>query len=559
MADIPDKIGKYRIVGVLGKGAMGVVYKALDERINREVAIKTIHAHLLGEEKSDEVLKRFNVEIQAVGKLSHPNIVGIYDTDEFQPDVNLDVKVPYFAMEFVKGGELGDMLDKGLRFTTDQIVNIISQVLDAFDYTHKLGIIHRDIKPANIFIDENNDAKIADFGIARFENSDLTKTGSVIGTPNYMSPEQCSGQVLDSRTDLFSIAVMLYEMLTGEKPFQGNTAHTIMLRITTSVPEKPSSINPSLPKLFDRIIAKALAKEPKARFQTAGEFREALLKVHEMTRDEFSGWQAPANKSSKNVSCADDTLMAATEMDKTLVQPAMASSDATVLLAPEKQVDHKKKKPKNNKSNKKYKIDQEALEDLNALLGSESETMAFYGDIVVAEKSSGISKSVVVSASFVLIMAMIFSAVYVFLGQSSFSIAPIISAQNEMYVPDMRVLMGDMKLPENSDEPLTDKQQSKLIKLLKVADMNMNAGRYIWPSTSNASYVYRLALQVKPDNEQAISGLIGICDVLVNQAEAMFKEQDYESVHAHIEAALTIFPGEKRLVAYQKKLRELTH
>ena len=186
MSDIPKKIGKYHIEGVLGKGAMGVVYKALDEKIGRQVAIKTIHAHLLGEDKSDEMLKRFNVEIQAVGKLSHPNIVGIYDTDEFQPDETSDIKVPYFTMEFVEGCELASMLEKGQRFTTTQIVHIIAQVLDGFDYTHQRGIIHRDIKPANIFINDRSDAKIADFGIARFEDSSLTKTGSIIGTPNYM-------------------------------------------------------------------------------------------------------------------------------------------------------------------------------------------------------------------------------------------------------------------------------------------------------------------------------------------------------------------------------------
>lgn len=561
MTETPKRIGKYRIDGVLGKGAMGVVYKAHDEKIGRTVAIKTIHAHLLGEDSADEMLKRFNVEVQAVGKLSHVNIVGIYDTDEFQPDDKIDIKVPYFAMEYVEGHELAELMSKGQRYNTTQIVQIISQILDAFDYTHRNGIIHRDIKPANIFINDQGDAKIADFGIARFENSSLTKTGSIMGTPNYMSPEQCSGQVLDLRTDLFSIAAMLYEMLTGEKPFQGNAAHTIMLRITNNTPEKPSSINPSLPKLFDRLLAKALAKEPKARFQTAGEFRRALLKVHELCKDDFPGWQAvDAGESS---AALNDTVLKPSAANKTILKQESTATDNATVLLPNNQAQEKAQT--NNRKSKKaqQKLEKGQLAELNELLGVEAQAQIFYEEYRSVNTVGSPHKSAMplyfsIAASLLAAIA-VAAAVYVYVLNDQQRIEVVVADQTDTYVPDIKVLMGDMKAAKTSDKPLTQKQQSKLSKLLKVADMNMQAGRYIWPETSNAAYVYRLALQVQAENNIAVTGLINVCDKLVNQAEMMLQEKDYESLKAHLDAALAIFPGEQRLQAYQNKMRELAH
>lgn len=561
MTETPKRIGKYRIDGVLGKGAMGVVYKAHDEKIGRTVAIKTIHAHLLGEDSADEMLKRFNVEVQAVGKLSHVNIVGIYDTDEFQPDDKIDIKVPYFAMEYVEGHELAELMSKGQRYNTTQIVQIISQILDAFDYTHRNGIIHRDIKPANIFINDQGDAKIADFGIARFENSSLTKTGSIMGTPNYMSPEQCSGQVLDLRTDLFSIAAMLYEMLTGEKPFQGNAAHTIMLRITNNTPEKPSSINPSLPKLFDRLLAKALAKEPKARFQTAGEFRRALLKVHELCKDDFPGWQAvDAGESS---AALNDTVLKPSAANKTILKQESTATDNATVLLPNNQAQEKAQT--NNRKSKKaqQKLEKGQLAELNELLGVEAQAQSFYEEYRSVNTVGSPHKSAMplyfsIAASLLAAIA-VAAAVYVYVLNDQQRIEVVVADQTDTYVPDIKVLMGDIKAAKTSDKPLTQKQQSKLSKLLKVADMNMQAGRYIWPETSNAAYVYRLALQVQAENNIAVTGLINVCDKLVNQAEMMLQEKDYESLKAHLDAALAIFPGEQRLQAYQNKMRELAH
>lgn len=274
MTQEPESFAKYKVEKVLGEGAMGVVYACYDAAIGRRVAIKTIHAHLLQGAEGEELRQRFTREVRAVGKFSHPNIVGIFDTDEAQ-DANGAV-VPYFVMEFVDGQDLQEYLAAGTRFPLSKTIDIACQILDAFEYTHKLGVIHRDVKPANLFLTEEGRIKIADFGIARVDNSSLTQTGAVMGTPNYMSPEQCSGQVMDWRSDLFSIAVVIYELLTGEKAFSANSVHATMMKLVQSNPEPPSVFNPTLPKSLDAVIVKALAKSPDERFQSAAEFARAL-------------------------------------------------------------------------------------------------------------------------------------------------------------------------------------------------------------------------------------------------------------------------------------------
>lgn len=265
----PQTISKYRITGVLGQGAMGIVYKALDPRIDRTVAIKTIHASMMQGDMAAELGTRFLREIRAVGNLRHPNIIAIYDTDE-------EDGAPFYVMEFVEGRELSAYLKDDARFTVEQVLHIGRQLLGAFAYTHQKGIIHRDIKPANIFITGEGDVKVADFGIAKVENSELTQVGTSLGTPSYMSPEQCRGQPVDNRSDLFSIGIVLYQLLTGEKPFQGNSTHALMHHILQSTPEKPTALNPALPASVDRLIERALAKNPGDRFQSADEFLLAL-------------------------------------------------------------------------------------------------------------------------------------------------------------------------------------------------------------------------------------------------------------------------------------------
>lgn len=268
----PQTLGKYQIQGILGKGAMGVVYKGFDPNIARVVAIKTIHASLLDTDMGRELLNRFRNEAQAVGRLNHANIVAIYEFDQ-------DHGTPYFVMEFVEGQDLKSLQKDGRKFTPEEAVNIVSAILTALAYTHQLGIVHRDIKPANVFITHHNQIKLADFGIARVDNAELTQMGSVLGTPSYMSPEQCKGMKVDARSDLFSTGVVLYELLVGRKPFGGENTHAIMHSVLSAEPARPSSHDKAVPKEFDDIIKKALAKKIEDRYQTAEEFRTALQKV----------------------------------------------------------------------------------------------------------------------------------------------------------------------------------------------------------------------------------------------------------------------------------------
>ncbi len=268
----PQNIAKYEILGVLGEGAMGVVYRARDPLIGRTVAIKTVRPELAGGALAGEMDSRFLREIRAVGNLRHPNIIAIFDSGE-------QAGSHYFVMEFVEGRELSELLQAGARFSLEQVLQIARQLLSALAYTHQRGIIHRDIKPANIFLTDEGDVKVADFGIARVEDSELTQMGSSLGTPSYMSPEQCAGQAVDGRSDLFSVAIVLYQLLTGEKPFYGESVHALMHRIINVNPEKPSRLNPALPPALDAVLERALAKRPDARFQSAGEFLQALEAV----------------------------------------------------------------------------------------------------------------------------------------------------------------------------------------------------------------------------------------------------------------------------------------
>lgn len=268
----PQSLGKYQIQGLLGKGAMGVVYKGFDPNIARQVAIKTIHASLLDTDMGRELLDRFRNEAQAVGRLNHANIVSIYEFDQ-------DHGTPYFVMEYVEGHDLKTLLKEGREFSTEDTIHIIGAILSALEYTHKFGIVHRDIKPANVFITHTGQVKLADFGIARVDNAELTQMGSVLGTPSYMSPEQCKGLPVDARSDLFSTGVVLYELVVGKKPFGGDNTHAIMHSVLSSEPVRPTSLNHDVPKAFDTILKKALNKDVDHRFQTATAFRDELQKI----------------------------------------------------------------------------------------------------------------------------------------------------------------------------------------------------------------------------------------------------------------------------------------
>ena len=266
---LPTRLGKYEVRRELGRGAMGVVYEGWDPHIERRVALKTIRPDQLDSTEAEEILTRFRREAKAAGRLSHPNIVAVYEFGQ-------EGSTFFIAMEYIEGRELKDYFDKDEHFPLPEIVRMMSQLLDALDMAGRNGIVHRDIKPSNIILLPDGTVKVADFGIARIESSHLTQMGAALGTPSYMSPEQLMGQPVDGRSDLFSAAVVLYQFLTGEKPFAGERTTTIITKVLSEQPPDPSQLNVTLPRSFDAAMRKGLAKRPDERYQSGREFAEAL-------------------------------------------------------------------------------------------------------------------------------------------------------------------------------------------------------------------------------------------------------------------------------------------
>ncbi|MGB9698771.1 MAG: serine/threonine-protein kinase, partial [Thermodesulfobacteriota bacterium] len=269
----PKKIGRYEILSELGKGAMGVVYKGRDPIIGRLVAIKTIRFDRLYEAQEIEGLKeRFFNEAQAAGKLIHPHIVTIFDVGE-------DRGLSFMAMEFVEGEPLSKFTSKERLLPLEKVINLIIESAEALDFAHRHGIVHRDIKPANIMLTPSGKAKVMDFGIAKLPTSTLTQTGSILGTPAYMSPEQISGRELDGRSDLFSLGCVFYELMTGARPFKGENLSALSYQITQGTPLLPSALNPRIPSILDVFMLKALAKSPQQRFQNGQEMATSLREI----------------------------------------------------------------------------------------------------------------------------------------------------------------------------------------------------------------------------------------------------------------------------------------
>ena len=272
-----ERLGKYEIRGTLGKGAMGTVYAAWDPIISRQVAIKTVRLPEASDIDAQEELARFKREAQAAGRLTHPNIVGIFDYGETD-------EVAYIVMEFVDGRTLKSLLDAEERMPVATVAKIMADLLAGLRYSHDRGVVHRDIKPANVMIvggdgpgnsHNSGQAKIADFGIARIESSNLTQAGTIMGTPAYMSPEQFMGQTVDARTDIYSAGVLLFQLLTGERPFEGSMA-TIMHKALHTAPPKPSDLSVTAPVALDPVVARAMARRPDDRYPDAGAFAAAI-------------------------------------------------------------------------------------------------------------------------------------------------------------------------------------------------------------------------------------------------------------------------------------------
>lgn len=263
------KIGRFNVIRELGRGGMGVVYLATDPNIGREIAVKMLDLHGFTEAQAREIKERFQREARAAGILNDPNIVTIYEFGEHENEW-------FIAMEYVPGRSLEDLLEEEALLSLPRVLEIIEGMAAALDHAHSKGIVHRDIKPANILLPDTGGVRITDFGIARIENVRITREGAMLGSPSYMSPEQILGREIDGRSDVFALGVILYILLTGEKPFPGETLATLSYRIVQEEPTPPSQLTPGLNPAFDALVSKALAKDPNARYQTAGQLAADL-------------------------------------------------------------------------------------------------------------------------------------------------------------------------------------------------------------------------------------------------------------------------------------------
>ena len=302
-----SRIGRYEIVKPLGRGAMGVVYLARDPIIDRRVALKTLRVDL-DDDVAGEFRERFLREARAAGRINHAGIVTIHDVGE-DPESGL----VFIAMEYIEGMDLRQLMSSGYRFRPSEAARIAADVARALDYAHSMGVVHRDIKPANIILTRDGTAKITDFGIARVESSNLTTEGQFIGTPNFMAPEQITGKPVDGRADIFSLGVVLFNLLTGQRPFPGDTLHEVTLKVVGEPSPIPSVVAPHLPSAFNPIILKCLEKDPDRRFQTAAELANVLAALARSLTD-----REPDDVAATGVFQPD----LATVIDRTTSEPA---------------------------------------------------------------------------------------------------------------------------------------------------------------------------------------------------------------------------------------------
>ena len=266
----PETFGRFKVIRTVGRGGMGMVYLAEDPVIKRQVAIKVVKAEAgLADDELEELQTRFTREFQSAGNLQHPNIVTVFD-------VGTEGDSPYFAMEYLPGEDLADILKSDRVLSFKEIAEYANKICGALDFAHDNGVVHRDIKPANILIARDGEPKITDFGVAKLQSTNLTRTGTVVGTPSYMSPEQVTGQQVSGVSDQFSVAVILYQMLTGELPFTGENPTTILYKIVHETPVRPHEKKQSLPAQIDQVLLRALEKKAEARYPRCIDFANAV-------------------------------------------------------------------------------------------------------------------------------------------------------------------------------------------------------------------------------------------------------------------------------------------
>ena len=300
---IPLSIGKYTIERLIGRGGMSIVYEAIDSSIQRSVALKVVDKQLLDDNEREIILDRFKYEAQAAGRLFHPRIVTIFDYGE-------DERNAFIAMELIRGDSVHELLLRDPQPPLEKVRDVILPLLEALDYSHAQGVTHRDIKPSNILIGPQGEVKVTDFGIARIESSALTQYGLVVGTPFYMSPEQCMGEDTDARTDVYSAGVIAYELLTGRRPFTGKGSNASVMRdVLDVIAPNPSEYNGRVSGQMDYVVQKALAKKPDERYQTAREFADDFrLAVEDSMRNAARVESAPTTVETPQFGVSSDML-----------------------------------------------------------------------------------------------------------------------------------------------------------------------------------------------------------------------------------------------------------
>ncbi|HTM60010.1 MAG TPA: serine/threonine-protein kinase [Burkholderiales bacterium] len=325
----PAQLGRYVIQSEIGRGAMGIVYKALDSVLERPVAVKTVNI-TLEREYADKYEKRFYQEAKSAGILNHPNIVTIHD-------VGKAGDVVFMAMEYIEGVELKTLIGEGRPLRLPQAVSIAAQVAEGLAFAHQRGVVHRDIKPANIMVVANGPVKITDFGIARMRGAgDLTQTGMLLGSPKYMSPEQVIGKRADHRSDIFSLGVILYEMLVGAAPFNGENVTALMYQIVNFVPPAPSTVNREIPEVLDYIVAKSIAKPLEERYQDAAELARDLRECER----QLAAAAPPPQPTGATQTLAQRTIGVVSPPEPKLVDAAAKTSVLAQSVARTREADH---------------------------------------------------------------------------------------------------------------------------------------------------------------------------------------------------------------------------